>query len=229
MALLSMLDAAFCGSVPPFPRSCLAHRTGDPSIFARPSTERNHELSHLLTIYCWIKHIVVAACVFEEVNAVCKGCYKSLKLLLSPPRPGRNKRAMTPFSAKTTTLGKPKRRSFNPLRSPSAPQKPSKNSPYLGFVGRGVESCVWRGKTASLWIVRVRRLFISPPSFPRFTLNKFLCEPLPLCTQRSLSALNRLCAKVHPLRPISQGNAGTLWRHCEKKEEHDPFSQRNVL
>lgn len=127
MALSWMYNAAFCGSVPPFPRSSLAHRTGDPSIFARPSTERNHELSYVLTSYGWIQHIVVGDFIFEEGNATCKGCYKSRKLFLSPPRPGRNKRAMTPFSAKTTMLGKPKRRRFNPLRSPPVPLKRIKN------------------------------------------------------------------------------------------------------
>ncbi|KAK1906112.1 putative E3 ubiquitin-protein ligase TOM1, partial [Dissostichus eleginoides] len=39
----------------------------------------------------------------------------------------RSKRAMTPFSAKTTMLGKPKRRRFNPLRSPLPPLKRTKN------------------------------------------------------------------------------------------------------
>lgn len=33
---------------------------------------------------------------------------------------------------------------------------------------------------------------------PRFTLNKFLCEPLSLCTQRSLSALNQSLRKGAP-------------------------------
>lgn len=60
---------------------------------------------------------------FKEVCAACVRRYKSLKLLLSPPRPSRNKRAMTPFSVKTTTLGKPERRGFNPLRSAPLPLK----------------------------------------------------------------------------------------------------------
>lgn len=117
--------------MPPFPRSCLAHRTGDPSIFARPSIDQNHDLSHILTIRYGIKHVAVGDFLFEAANAMCKGCYNSPKLFLSPPRPSRNKRAMTPFSAKTTMLRKPKRMRFNPLRSHPVPPKRSNTCPYL--------------------------------------------------------------------------------------------------
>lgn len=168
--------------MPPFPRSSLAHRTGDPSIFARPSTEWNHQLSHILTIYCWIKHVVVAARLFEAANAVYTGCYKSLKLFISSSRPGRNKRAMTPFSAKTTMLGKPMRMWFNPLRSPPVSLKRIKTSPYLISLGWTVGSCVWRGKTALPWLLRLRSLFISPPSVAgslrtSSSASRCLCAP----------------------------------------------------
>lgn len=43
--------------MPPFPRSSLAHRTGDPSIFARPSAERIRGRLRNLTIRRRIKHI----------------------------------------------------------------------------------------------------------------------------------------------------------------------------
>lgn len=169
--------------MPPFPRSSLAHRTGDPSIFARPSTERNHHPCPILTIHCWIEHVVVSDLIFQGVNAARRSRYKSLKLFLSPPRPGRNKRAMTPFSAKTTMLGKPKRRRFNPLRSTPVRPKRVKNKslPCISGMCGGIV-CLKGGKTARSWLLRVRRLFISPPSVPgslwtSSSASRCLCAP----------------------------------------------------
>lgn len=119
-----MKGAAFRSSVPPFPRSCLAHRTGDPSIFARPPTERIRRTAPFPPARHRARHAAVADALVAEANAALGGCYNSLKVLLSPPRPRRNKRAMTPFSAKQPRSGSQSER--GPTRS--AASRPGSNA-----------------------------------------------------------------------------------------------------
>lgn len=58
-----------------------------------------------------------------------------------------------------------------------------------------MESRVRRGKTARRWLLLVWGLFISPPSVPGSLWTSSVCEPLSLCTQRSLSALSPVPAQ----------------------------------
>lgn len=163
------------------------------------------------------------------MKATCNGCYNSLKLFLSPPRPSRNKRAMTPFSEKTTMLGKPKRKRFNPLRSHPVPLERTKRSPYLEIVIFAVKCCVWRGKTAQSWLLRVRSLFNLASQRPRLTLNKFLCDPLSLCTRRSLEAQNRSLRKGAPSTSNFNEKCRLFRATPRKGIRYDPLKQRKVL
>lgn len=98
-----------------------------------------------------------------------------------------------------------------------------KTSPYLVFLGWVAEYCVSRDKTARPSLLRVRRLFISPPSVPgslRTSSSASRC----LCAPRGASQrITSLCAKVHPLRPISAGSIHTLMRHCEKIKDETSY------
>lgn len=171
---------------------------------------------------------------FEEVNAACKGRYKCLKLSLSSSRPGRNKRAMTPFSAKTTMLGKPERSgAFNPLRSHRVPLKRSKNKslPCISWMCGAITSLKW-GRTERPLLLRARILFYFASQRPRFTPEQVpLRAALSLCTQRSLSQRLTpvLCAKVHPLRPNPGQNSSTPGRHCEKKKDLMRFNEEKLI
>lgn len=94
---------------------------------------------------------------------------------------GRNKRAMTPFSAKTTTLGEAgaKEARAAPHALLSGWKRVKNRVLTLDLPGWGV----WRGGKAAASRPEVV-CFASQR--PRITRNKLVCEPLSLCTRRSL-------------------------------------------
>lgn len=204
-----MKIAAFRSSVPPFPRSCLAHRTGDPSIFARPPTERNRDTAPFFAACHRARHTAVADFRVAEANAAFGGCHNSLKVLLSPPRPSRNKRAMTPFSAKQPRSGSQSERGLT--RSAATQPRLNALKQILTFnrLCRRGDSVLVGGKNAQSWRLGVRRLLNFASQRRRLTLNKLLCEPLLFVhPEEPESAKAGPCAKVHPPRPIGAGNGG---------------------
>lgn len=173
-----MKIAAFRSSVPPFPRSCLAHRTGDPSIFARPPTERNGDTAPFFTARYRARHTAVADFLVAGANAAFGGCYNSLKVLLSPPRPSRNKRAMTPFSAKQPRSGSQSERGLTRSAATQPRLNALKQILTLSRLCRRGDSVLVGGKNAQSWRLGVRRLLNFASQRRRLTLNKLLCEPL---------------------------------------------------
>lgn len=122
------------------------------------------------------------------MKAACSGCYKSLKVFLSARRPGRNKRAMTPFSAKTTVVGKAERWRFSLLCCHPELLKRSQIKPLtLDFPEEGGEIAV---RPLEL---RVRRYFSSGALLFRLPASPAHSEQVPL----------RAAVFVHPAEPHS--------------------------